>query len=85
MKTAIRNLLDDYPSTDYSLRFVREFRISELTSNVPFAVRSTFRNDNIVTPITFNRASFLSTMVFKLPQLINNTHLWQLLNNQKLP
>ena len=47
VKTAVRNLLTDYYRTDYSLRFVREFRISELTSNVPFAVRSAFRNDMV--------------------------------------
>ena len=37
VKTAIRNLLLCYYS--------RRFRISELTSNVPYAVRSTLRND----------------------------------------
>ena len=37
VKTAIRNLLQYYRS--------RRFRISELTSNVPYAVRSTLRND----------------------------------------
>ncbi len=31
---------------DYSLRFVKEFRINELTSNVPYAVRSVLRNDS---------------------------------------
>ena len=56
VKTAIRNvacnlakpasnLLTYYYRADYSLRFVREFRTSELTSNVPYAVRSTFRNE----------------------------------------
>ncbi len=47
MKTAIRNLLTDYYRADYFVRLQATFRISELTSNVPFAVRSAFRNDNI--------------------------------------
>ena len=56
MKTAIRNLLTDYYRADYFVRLQATFRISELTSNVPFAVRSAFRNDNIedlLDPIIF--------------------------------
>ena len=40
VKTAIRNLL-----INYNITLQRRFRISELTSNVPYAVRSTLRND----------------------------------------
>ena len=40
VKTAIRNLLQYYKS--------RRFRINELTSNVPYAVRSVLWNDVIV-------------------------------------
>ncbi len=32
---------------DYSLRFVKEFRIDRLTSNVPYAVRFVLRNKSI--------------------------------------
>ena len=37
VKTAVRNLLTYF--------IENRFRTSELTSNVPYAVRSTFRND----------------------------------------
>ena len=32
--------IETFSIEDYSLRFVKEFRINELTSNVPYAVRS---------------------------------------------
>ena len=37
--------IETFSIGDYSLRFVKEFRINELTSNVPYAVRSVLRND----------------------------------------
>ena len=44
---------------DYSLRFVKEFRINELTSNVPYAVRSVLRND----PKAYNKRHIVSTRI----------------------
>ncbi len=35
--------IETFSIGDYSLRFVKEFRINELTSNVPYAVRSVLR------------------------------------------
>ncbi|MBQ1653823.1 MAG: hypothetical protein II060_08550, partial [Bacteroidales bacterium] len=37
--------IETFSIGDYSLRFVKEFRINEFTSNVPYAVRSVLRND----------------------------------------
>ena len=57
VKTAIRNaacslakpasnlLLCYYSRRLFAFGLMRKFRISELTSNVPYAVRSTLRND----------------------------------------
>ena len=38
--------IETFSIGDYSLRFVKEFRINELTSNVPYAVRSVLRNES---------------------------------------
>ena len=48
VKTAIRNVACNLakPASNLLLCYYsRRFRISELTSNVPYAVRSTLRND----------------------------------------
>ena len=55
MKTAVRNLLTDYLRADYFVRLQATFRTSELTSNVPYAVRSTFRDDGLGTLADTNK------------------------------
>ncbi|MBQ3990924.1 MAG: hypothetical protein II630_08750, partial [Bacteroidales bacterium] len=43
VKQSEQSPIETFSIGDYSIRFVKEFRINELTSNVPYAVRSVLR------------------------------------------
>ena len=54
------------------MRLQATFRISELTSNVPFAVRSAFRNDNIEYLLDTNNSNLLRVSAYSLSNQIHN-------------